>query len=412
MSGDGATYTVYGTDGTAAGTQTLFRTIAGADGNSGVELLSSAAGSLTIAGWSGYTTTVYGSDGTSAGTSAQHTGTFDTKGNVATNDTISRFLFQSYNGNPGGVAWTGESKYWIGDVWTFNLYDSSGNLLSTVTIFPNWTAFLLPSSVDNVAVSYPGVLNENITTSVGSLTVGAASVLNITGQLTVSASVTNKGLILLASGASLSAFGGINNAGGTISLVSGAFLSVFGGISNASGLINLGDDGAASLGTSAAVSGGKITGVLTVNGGDLFLGNGVVVTGTSGGNGTIVVGSNNFGTLGRVDKVYPLFDRSQLGKAEKTARGMIISGGNAPAVLEPVEKALDPVSGRIQGPVDRVLYVPVLLGGNLGCAATCANLVADGVTVVTLVGQHDLGISVVLGHEVGKSRAVVGFAGR
>ena len=116
--------------------------------------------------------------------------------------------------------------------------------------------------------------------------------------------------------------------------------------------------------------------------------------------------------LGRVDKADPLFDRGELGEAEKAACGMIVSGGDAPAVLEPVEEALDPVSGRIQGAVDRVLDVPVLLGRDFGRAAPGADFVADGVAVVALVGQHDLGVGVVLGHEVGEGGAVVGLAGR
>jgi hypothetical protein len=116
--------------------------------------------------------------------------------------------------------------------------------------------------------------------------------------------------------------------------------------------------------------------------------------------------------LGRVDKADPLFDHSQLGEAEEAARGMIVSGGNTPAVLEAVEEALDPVSGGMQGAVDRVLDVPVLFGGDLGCAAPCANLVANGVAVVSLVGQDDLGVGIMLGHEVDESDAVVGLAGR
>ena len=113
-----------------------------------------------------------------------------------------------------------------------------------------------------------------------------------------------------------------------------------------------------------------------------------------------------------MDKVNPLFDRSELGEAEEATCGMIISSGHASAVLEAVEKALDPVSRRIQGAVDRVLDVPVLLSGDLGCAAPGANLLADGVTVVSLVGQHDLRIGIVLGHEIGEGRAVVGLARR
>ena len=48
---------------------------------------------------------------------------------------------------------------------------------------------------------------------------------------------------------------------------------------------------------------------------------------------------------------------------------MIVSGGDASAVLEPVKEALDLVSGRIQGAVDRVLDMAVLLGRDLGRAA-------------------------------------------
>ena len=91
---------------------------------------------------------------------------------------------------------------------------------------------------------------------------------------------------------------------------------------------------------------------------------------------------------------------------------MIVSCGHAPAVFEPVEEALDPVSGRLQGVIDRVLDVPVLFGGDLRCAAPDANLLPDSVTVVSLVGQHDLGIGLILGHEVGEGGAVVGLAGR
>jgi hypothetical protein len=113
-----------------------------------------------------------------------------------------------------------------------------------------------------------------------------------------------------------------------------------------------------------------------------------------------------------VDKADPLFDRGQLGEAEKAACGMIVSSGHAPAVLEPIEEALDLVSGRIQGAVDRVLDVPVLFGGDLGCAAPGADFVSDGVAVVSLVGQHDFWVGIMLGHEVVESRAVVGLAGR
>ncbi len=91
---------------------------------------------------------------------------------------------------------------------------------------------------------------------------------------------------------------------------------------------------------------------------------------------------------------------------------MIVPGRDTPAIFEPVEKALDPVSRRIQGTVDGVLDEPVLLGGDFGRAAPGANLVSDGVAVIALVGQHDCGVGIVLGHEVCEGRAVMGLAGR
>jgi hypothetical protein len=42
-----------------------------------------------------------------------------------------------------------------------------------------------------------------------------------------------------------------------------------------------------------------------------------------------------------------MFDRSQLGEAKKAASGMIVLSGDAPAVLKPVEEALNPISGGI-----------------------------------------------------------------
>ena len=116
--------------------------------------------------------------------------------------------------------------------------------------------------------------------------------------------------------------------------------------------------------------------------------------------------------LGRVDKAYPLFDCGQLGKAEKAAGGMIVSRGDAPAVLEAVEEALDPVAGGVERPIDRVLDGPVLLGRNLRPAAAGADLVANGVAVITLVGQHHLGIGIVFGHQIAEGGAVVSFARR
>jgi hypothetical protein len=58
---------------------------------------------------------------------------------------------------------------------------------------------------------------------------------------------------------------------------------------------------------------------------------------------------------------------------------------HAPAVLKPVEEALDPVSGGIQGTVDRVLDVPVLFCGNLGRAASGTNVVPDSNPIISLI---------------------------
>ena len=121
--------------------------------------------------------------------------------------------------------------------------------------------------------------------------------------------------------------------------------------------------------------------------------------------------ANEVSRLGRADRADPLFNRGQLGGAQEAAGNMIVSGGNSPTVLEPVKEALDLVSGRIRGAVDRVLDVPILLGGDLGYAAPGTNDLAGSVAAAALVSQHDLGIGIVLGHEVGEGRAVVSLAG-
>ena len=90
--------------------------------------------------------------------------------------------------------------------------------------------------------------------------------------------------------------------------------------------------------------------------------------------------------LGRVDKPNPLFDRSQLGEAEKAARGMIVSGGDTPAVLETIEEALDPVAGGVERDVNRMLNAPVLFGADLRPTTTRTDVITDGIAVVAAVG--------------------------
>lgn len=89
---------------------------------------------------------------------------------------------------------------------------------------------------------------------------------------------------------------------------------------------------------------------------------------------------------------------------------MVVSGSNAPAVLEAVEEALDPVSHRIQCAIDCVLDVTVLLGRDFWLATPDANLVANGIAVVALVAQHHRRVGVGLGHQVVERRAVVSLA--
>lgn len=89
---------------------------------------------------------------------------------------------------------------------------------------------------------------------------------------------------------------------------------------------------------------------------------------------------------------------------------MVVSGSNAPAVLEAIEEVLDPVSRCIQSTVDRVLDVTVLLGRNLWPATAGTHLVAYGITVVAFVAEHDRQIDVALGHQIAESCAVVRLA--
>lgn len=49
-----------------------------------------------------------------------------------------------------------------------------------------------------------------------------------------------------------------------------------------------------------------------------------------------------------MDKADPMFDCGQLGEAKEAACGMIVSSGNAPAVLETVEEAFDAIAGGIE----------------------------------------------------------------
>jgi hypothetical protein len=115
--------------------------------------------------------------------------------------------------------------------------------------------------------------------------------------------------------------------------------------------------------------------------------------------------------LGRVDKAEPLPDGSEHSEAEETARGMVVAGGDAAAVLEAVDEALDAVAQGIEGAIDRMLDAAVLLGRDFGNSAARENVLADGIAVVAAVGEEHLWADVVLGHQLGIRGAVVRLAG-
>lgn len=91
---------------------------------------------------------------------------------------------------------------------------------------------------------------------------------------------------------------------------------------------------------------------------------------------------------------------------------MVVSGRHAPAFLEPVEEPLDLVAHRIEGAVDGVLDLAVALGWDLGGGAAGAELAADVIRVVALVGEHDLRVGLALGHQRVEGGAIMGTAGR
>jgi len=112
-----------------------------------------------------------------------------------------------------------------------------------------------------------------------------------------------------------------------------------------------------------------------------------------------------------VDKADPLPDGSEHSEAEETARGVVVAGGDATAVLETVDEALDAVAQGIEGAIDRMLDAAVPLGRDFGSSAARENVLADSVAVVPAVGQEHLWVDVVLGHQLGIGGAVVSFAG-
>src|SRR6185437_5613789 len=108
----------------------------------------------------------------------------------------------------------------------------------------------------------------------------------------------------------------------------------------------------------------------------------------------------------------PLSNGGQHGEAKKAACGVIVAGGDAAAVLEAVDEALDAVAQGVPGAVDRVLHAAVLLGRDFGRCAPCPDILADRVAVIAAIGEQHFGIDVMLGHQIEIGGAVVGFPWR
>ena len=113
-----------------------------------------------------------------------------------------------------------------------------------------------------------------------------------------------------------------------------------------------------------------------------------------------------------MDKPDPQLDRGQLGEAKKAGCGVIVAGGHSPTIFQLVEKPFDPVSHRKDRAIDRALDFAIPLGRDFGHAAACSNRLPDRVTIVSLVAEQDVGVSVVCVHQLGKDGAVMCLAGR
>ena len=116
--------------------------------------------------------------------------------------------------------------------------------------------------------------------------------------------------------------------------------------------------------------------------------------------------------LGRVDKAYPYLDCGEFGEAEEAIGRVVVSGCDPPGFLEAVEEPFDPVAQGVERSVDGVLDLAVPLCRYLGDGAAGAQVAADVVSVVALVGEHDLRVGFALGHQRVEGGAVMGLARR
>ena len=116
----------------------------------------------------------------------------------------------------------------------------------------------------------------------------------------------------------------------------------------------------------------------------------------------------DLGSLGKPD---PLADCGEQDEAEETAGGVVVSGCPTSAVLQPVKEQLYAGTQNVQSTVDRMLHATALLGGISGVPPRARTSSRTGSLSYSPVGEQHLGVDVVLGHQVGISRAVVGLSG-
>ena len=116
-------------------------------------------------------------------------------------------------------------------------------------------------------------------------------------------------------------------------------------------------------------------------------------------------------SLGSVDKLDPDTDAAEQDKAQEAAVGFIVARGDPPVLLEMADQALDARTQPVERLVDRILDLSVSPGWYGRNCAAIARVLANGVAVVSLVGQQDVWVAVALGHQLVIGGDVVGLAG-
>jgi hypothetical protein len=117
--------------------------------------------------------------------------------------------------------------------------------------------------------------------------------------------------------------------------------------------------------------------------------------------------------LGRVDKVaYPQPDRDEMNETVEGLGEFVIAGCKASRVLETIEATFDAISQSVNRFVDLDLNTPIFLRGNDRRAAALLDIGANGIRVVTAIGEQHFGIGRCFLHQRLVAFDVVRFAGR